>query len=100
MTPRPWRTPRATEALPCSKRFVLLPTAACRPVIIHRQAQTWQLSPHVCLQLESLPAMVQGVWSEDPKSQLDATSQFRKLLSIGGPLSACTCACCVPTVPA
>jgi HEAT repeat protein len=32
--------------------------------------------------LESLPAMVQGVWSEDPKAQLDATSQFRKLLSI------------------
>lgn len=35
------------------------------------------------MQLESLPAMVQGVWSEDPKAQLDATSQFRKLLSIG-----------------
>lgn len=27
--------------------------------------------------------MVQGVWSEDPKSQLEATAQFRKLLSIG-----------------
>ncbi|KAI3438906.1 hypothetical protein D9Q98_001320 [Chlorella vulgaris] len=32
--------------------------------------------------LESLPAMVQGVWSEDPQAQLDATTQFRKLLSI------------------
>lgn len=34
-------------------------------------------------QLESLPAMVQGVWSEDPQAQLEATTQFRKLLSIG-----------------
>lgn len=34
-------------------------------------------------QLESIPLMVQGVWSEDPASQLEATTQFRKLLSIG-----------------
>lgn len=27
--------------------------------------------------------MVQGVWSDDPASQLEATTQFRKLLSIG-----------------
>eukprot|EP00245_Coleochaete_scutata_P016703 TRINITY_DN7890_c0_g1_i1.p1 TRINITY_DN7890_c0_g1~~TRINITY_DN7890_c0_g1_i1.p1 ORF type:complete len:533 (+),score=135.50 TRINITY_DN7890_c0_g1_i1:184-1782(+) len=32
--------------------------------------------------LESLPSMVQGVWSEDPQMQLEATTQFRKLLSI------------------
>jgi len=32
--------------------------------------------------LESIPAMVQGVWSEDPNSQLESTTQFRKLLSI------------------
>ncbi|KAJ6974146.1 importin alpha-1 subunit family protein [Populus alba x Populus x berolinensis] len=32
--------------------------------------------------LESLPVMVQGVWSDDPSSQLEATTQFRKLLSI------------------
>ena len=36
-----------------------------------------------CAQLESLPAMVRGVWSEDPQQQLEATTQFRKLLSIG-----------------
>eukprot|EP01018_Ginkgo_biloba_P028169 Gb_21890 [translate_table: standard] len=32
--------------------------------------------------LESLPAMVVGVWSDDPSLQLEATTQFRKLLSI------------------
>uniref|UniRef100_A0A5B6Z4Y8 Importin subunit alpha n=1 Tax=Davidia involucrata TaxID=16924 RepID=A0A5B6Z4Y8_DAVIN len=32
--------------------------------------------------LESIPLMVQGVWSEDPGSQIEATTQFRKLLSI------------------
>ncbi|XP_047333748.1 importin subunit alpha-like [Impatiens glandulifera] len=32
--------------------------------------------------LESLPAMVTAVWSEDRNLQLEATSQFRKLLSI------------------
>jgi len=34
-------------------------------------------------QLESLPAMVAGVWSDDNSQQLEATTQFRKLLSIG-----------------
>ncbi|KAF2307328.1 hypothetical protein GH714_026383 [Hevea brasiliensis] len=32
--------------------------------------------------LESIPVMVQGVWSDDPALQLEATTQFRKLLSI------------------
>ncbi|KDD73677.1 hypothetical protein H632_c1936p0 [Helicosporidium sp. ATCC 50920] len=32
--------------------------------------------------LECLPAMVAGVMSEDPQAQLEATTQFRKLLSI------------------
>ncbi|XP_024036257.1 importin subunit alpha-2-like [Citrus clementina] len=32
--------------------------------------------------LESLPAMVAGVWSDDSSLQLEATTQFRKLLSI------------------
>ncbi|CAJ1940903.1 unnamed protein product [Sphenostylis stenocarpa] len=32
--------------------------------------------------LESLPAMVAGVWSDDNTLQLEATTQFRKLLSI------------------
>lgn len=34
-------------------------------------------------QLESIPSMVQGVWSNDTNAQLEATTQFRKLLSIG-----------------
>ncbi|GMH10419.1 hypothetical protein Nepgr_012260 [Nepenthes gracilis] len=32
--------------------------------------------------LETIPLMVQGVWSEDPAAQLESTTQFRKLLSI------------------
>ncbi|XP_016498232.1 importin subunit alpha-4-like isoform X1 [Nicotiana tabacum] len=32
--------------------------------------------------LESIPAMVQGVCSEDPATQIEATTHFRKLLSI------------------
>ncbi|KAK9086245.1 hypothetical protein Syun_028639 [Stephania yunnanensis] len=32
--------------------------------------------------LETLPAMVQGVWSDNPTLQLESTTQFRKLLSI------------------
>ncbi|CAN6468286.1 unnamed protein product [Victoria cruziana] len=32
--------------------------------------------------LESLPAMIAGVWTEDNNLQLEATTQFRKLLSI------------------
>lgn len=35
------------------------------------------------MQLEHLPSMVAGVWSEDNNLQLEATTQFRKLLSIG-----------------
>lgn len=35
------------------------------------------------MQLESLPAMIAGVLSDDNNQQLEATTQFRKLLSIG-----------------
>lgn len=35
------------------------------------------------LQLESIANMVQGVWSDDPALQIEATTWFRKLLSIG-----------------
>jgi len=35
------------------------------------------------VQLEHLPSMVAGVWSDDSNLQLEATTQFRKLLSIG-----------------
>lgn len=37
----------------------------------------------VRVQLEHLPSMVAGVWSDDSNLQLEATTQFRKLLSIG-----------------
>ncbi|MBA0772081.1 hypothetical protein Gotri_007518 [Gossypium trilobum] len=33
--------------------------------------------------LENLPAMVAGVWADDNNMQLEATTQFRKLFSIG-----------------
>jgi len=38
------------------------------------------------LQLEHLPTMVAGVWSDDNNLQLESTTQFRKLLSIGSEL--------------
>uniref|UniRef100_A0A7N0U9J2 Importin subunit alpha n=1 Tax=Kalanchoe fedtschenkoi TaxID=63787 RepID=A0A7N0U9J2_KALFE len=36
----------------------------------------------IAKKMESIPLMVQGVWSDDPALQLEATTQFRKLLSI------------------
>ncbi|KAL2236575.1 UNVERIFIED_CONTAM: Importin subunit alpha [Sesamum indicum] len=49
--------------------------------------QAQQLQPTVNVpqldkKLESLPAMVAGLWSNDGALQLEATTQFRKLLSI------------------
>ncbi|OVA16734.1 Armadillo [Macleaya cordata] len=38
--------------------------------------------PGIEKKLESLPVMVQGVWSDNPVLQLESTTQFRKLLSI------------------
>ncbi|KAE8679275.1 Importin subunit alpha-2 [Hibiscus syriacus] len=49
------------------------------------QAQPMPASLHssaVVKKLEYLPAMVAGVWSDDNNLQLEATTQFRKLLSI------------------
>ncbi|KAK8623913.1 hypothetical protein V6N13_065273 [Hibiscus sabdariffa] len=39
-------------------------------------------SSNVEKKLESLPSMVAGVWSDDGAAELEATTQFRKLLSI------------------
>lgn len=48
------------------------------------------------LQLEHLPSMVTGVWTDDNNLQLEATTQFRKLLSIGlGSVSLCLICCLV-----
>ena len=33
--------------------------------------------------LENLPATVAAIYSDDPATQLEATTQFRRLLSIG-----------------
>lgn len=41
-----------------------------------------QATPGIEKKLENLPAMVQGIWSDNPSMQLEATTQFRKLLSI------------------
>ncbi|KAJ6973909.1 importin subunit alpha-1-like isoform X1 [Populus alba x Populus x berolinensis] len=50
------------------------------------QAQAMPASLHSSAaekkQLEHLPSMVAGVWTEDGNLQLEATTQFRKLLSI------------------
>ncbi|KAE8677927.1 Importin subunit alpha [Hibiscus syriacus] len=41
-----------------------------------------QFAEAIQKKVESIPLMLQGVWSEDPASQLEATTHFRKLLSI------------------
>ncbi|PON88193.1 Importin subunit alpha [Trema orientale] len=49
------------------------------------QPQQFPLSPlpsNLDRKLESLPSMVAGVWSDNTSLQLEATTQFRKLLSI------------------
>ncbi|XP_059647100.1 importin subunit alpha-2-like [Cornus florida] len=49
--------------------------------------QSQQFTPNIQAstmekKLESLPSMIAGVWSDNGNSQLEATTQFRKLLSI------------------
>ncbi|MBA0752427.1 hypothetical protein Gogos_001265 [Gossypium gossypioides] len=54
------------------------------------QAQPMPASLHssaVEKKLENLPAMVAGVWADDSNMQLEATTQFRKLLSIAWALT-------------
>ncbi|KAL4323440.1 hypothetical protein GQ457_11G010670 [Hibiscus cannabinus] len=52
------------------------------------QTQLMPASPHSSAlenKLENLPAIVAGIRSHDSNLQLEATTQFRKLLSIGSP---------------
>ncbi|XP_057776651.1 importin subunit alpha-like [Salvia miltiorrhiza] len=46
------------------------------------QSQPAVSVPQLDKKLESLPAMIAGIWSNDAALQLEATTQFRKLLSI------------------
>ncbi|KAG8370621.1 hypothetical protein BUALT_Bualt13G0002400 [Buddleja alternifolia] len=56
--------------------------------LLKKRREGLQAQPTVNVQqldnkkLESLPAMIAGVWSDDGALQLEATTQFRKLLSI------------------
>ncbi|KAI5658497.1 hypothetical protein M9H77_27290 [Catharanthus roseus] len=53
------------------------------PILTQQQLSDVSQSPAVVeRKLESIPLMVQGVWSDDPVAQVEATTQFRKLLSI------------------
>lgn len=54
-------------------------------LVLHQSQQLSDASQNpvaIEKRLESIPLMVQGVWSEDPAAQVEATTQFRKLLSI------------------
>ncbi|KAH9754229.1 Importin subunit alpha-2 [Citrus sinensis] len=55
----------------------------CREAPPSQQFLSFAPAPNLNLQtrLEILPAMVAGVWSDDNNLQLEATTQFRKLLS-------------------
>ncbi|KAL3538295.1 hypothetical protein ACH5RR_001661 [Cinchona calisaya] len=54
------------------------------PLLAHQQqlSDASQSPASIDKKLESVPLMVQGVWSDDPTAQVEATTQFRKLLSI------------------
>ncbi|KAL0348616.1 UNVERIFIED_CONTAM: Importin subunit alpha-1b [Sesamum angustifolium] len=51
-------------------------------VMYFSQSCSEQLPIFMHKKLESLPSIVNGVWSSDSNLQLEATTQFRKLLSI------------------
>ncbi|XP_047328688.1 importin subunit alpha-4-like [Impatiens glandulifera] len=57
------------------RRDGMLPNSHQFPDASHTAALTVK-------RLESIPLMVEGVWSEDHTAQVEATTQFRKLLSI------------------
>ncbi|PPE00013.1 hypothetical protein GOBAR_DD02993 [Gossypium barbadense] len=79
------RKNRREESLQKKRREGL--QAQPMPASLHSSAVEKKLialdcSDPVQLQLENLPAMVAGVWADDSNMQLEATTQFRKLLSI------------------
>ncbi|TVU46766.1 hypothetical protein EJB05_06325, partial [Eragrostis curvula] len=59
--------------------------AAAAPLMTHCSAPQQKVRPDLAgsARLDGLQAMVQAVRSDDPAVQLEATTQFRKLLSIG-----------------
>ena len=63
--------------------FVALVRLICASILtVYSLFCVCSLSSLIITQLESLPQMVDGVNSPDPAVQLDATTRFRKLLSI------------------
>ena len=67
---------------------LLLQSSSCRFWVSFLNMREWHLTASrsedaLPVQLDNLPSMVQGVYSEDVNQQLEATMQFRKLLSIG-----------------
>eukprot|EP00216_Chloropicon_sp_CCMP2111_P006698 CAMPEP_0198236534 /NCGR_PEP_ID=MMETSP1446-20131203/2403_1 /TAXON_ID=1461542 ORGANISM="Unidentified sp, Strain CCMP2111" /NCGR_SAMPLE_ID=MMETSP1446 /ASSEMBLY_ACC=CAM_ASM_001112 /LENGTH=562 /DNA_ID=CAMNT_0043918309 /DNA_START=98 /DNA_END=1786 /DNA_ORIENTATION=+ len=56
--------------------------AADGSALTHSTSSNAGGSQSIAQKLEMLPQMVQGVWSEDVQMQLEATTWFRKLLSI------------------
>ena len=62
---------------------------AAAPGSAFAASQGQQVDASLAQKLEKLPQMVQGVQSDNPQFQLEATTGFRKLLSIGESAPSC-----------